>query len=345
MGLHGNSFISFAGVPLPVGGWVELDRTTLGSPGDVITVSGLADKRYLMILNSEIASGSITGRYSFNNIGGTSYAFRVSNNGAADSTATSLAGNTQGSNTTTQQFTVGYVANLSAEEKLHQWHWMQQNTAGAANVPGRSERVGKFANTAAAINRVDNTNVDTGDFATDSEMVILGWDPTDTHTTNFWEQLVSTDFSSGANITTPTFTTKKYLWIQVWAIHGSSSKGELRVGNTTIDTAGNYASRYSADGGADVTAASTSALRIGANVTFTSTEVRFYNIFVVNVSGNEKLFTSHESSAFTAGAANAPKRSEVVAKWVNTSNQLDIVQYLTNTGNLTAGTIKVYGAN
>ena len=45
------STTGFNSIPAVAGGWVELGRTTLGSAGDDITVSSLADKRYYMILN------------------------------------------------------------------------------------------------------------------------------------------------------------------------------------------------------------------------------------------------------------------------------------------------------
>ena len=54
------------GVDAISGGWKELDRTTLGSAGDTISVTGLADKRYLMILGSKIPSGSSDLVYRFN---------------------------------------------------------------------------------------------------------------------------------------------------------------------------------------------------------------------------------------------------------------------------------------
>jgi hypothetical protein len=49
---------------------------------------------------------------------------------------------------------------------------------------------------------------------TNSEAVVLGWDPADTHTSNFWEELASVDLSGGAAdiLDSGTFTAKKYLW-------------------------------------------------------------------------------------------------------------------------------------
>jgi hypothetical protein len=53
-------------------------------------------------------------------------------------------------------------------------------------------------------------------------MVVLGWDPADTHTSNFWEELASVDLSGGAatNIDSGTITAKniygfKYMQIRV----------------------------------------------------------------------------------------------------------------------------------
>ena len=64
-----NPFIKFEVPPVGViGGWVELGRTTLGAAADTITVSSLADKRYYMILNSNLASGTINDNYILNGV-------------------------------------------------------------------------------------------------------------------------------------------------------------------------------------------------------------------------------------------------------------------------------------
>ena len=38
--------------------------------------------------------------------------------------------------------------------------------------------------------------VGSGSWASSSEMVVLGWDESDTHTTNFWQELADTTFTS-----------------------------------------------------------------------------------------------------------------------------------------------------
>ena len=50
-------------------------------------------------------------------------------------------------------------------------------------------------------------------------------------------------------------------------------------------------------------------------------------IFIINNSANEKLLIIHQNAGGTAGAGNAPYRGEFVAKWANTSNQINIIGF------------------
>jgi hypothetical protein len=68
------------------------------------------------------------------------------------------------------------VVNITAQEKLAVAHVTGQNTAGAATAPVNKELMGKWANTAAQITRVDVVNLGAGDFAVGSEVVVLGHD-------------------------------------------------------------------------------------------------------------------------------------------------------------------------
>ena len=63
---------------------------TLGSAGDIISVASLADKRYYMVLNSVIPSGSVSPRRRLNNDSGSNYSARTSGNGSSDATNTSI---------------------------------------------------------------------------------------------------------------------------------------------------------------------------------------------------------------------------------------------------------------
>jgi len=336
-----------------VGGWVELARTTLGSDTATVDVSSLDDKRYYMVLsNYNISSGNGNPYFRLNSDIGSNYSARYSLNGS-EATNTSqgngMYGAVAGYNLL-PYFTIDYFANLSGKEKLHIGHVAHQNTAGAANAPNRGERHLKHAQTSNPITSYNLWNASgSGDFASGSECVVLGWDPADTHTTNFWQELASVDLSGGAADTLDaSFTAKKYLWIQyfVKATGGTVVDG-FRVGNSTIDTGSNYAYRRSSNGGADGTFTEKDVYAVGAGSVATG-EVAMGNIFIINNTSNEKLMIGHTMLAEAAGAANAPGRKESVGKWTNTSNQIDIVQLRNSTGTGDMGTetiMKVWGAD
>jgi hypothetical protein len=92
-------------------------------------------------------------------------------------------------------FDVSYISNLSTKEKLLINHSVGETVAGAGTAPNRRESVGKWANTSNAVSAVTSVNNQSGDYASGSEVVVLGWDPADTHTSNFWEELASVNLS------------------------------------------------------------------------------------------------------------------------------------------------------
>jgi hypothetical protein len=157
-------------------GFLEIGRTTLGSAGDTITVSGLPVYRYLKIFVSAIdTGGTINGLLTFNNDTGANYSRRYSSNGAADTTTTGQNSLLAHSVTSASpHFAEITVYNVASDEKTVVFFAGDAGTAGAANAPGRVEGVGKWANTSNSITRVDITNGGTGDFAIGSEVVVLG---------------------------------------------------------------------------------------------------------------------------------------------------------------------------
>ena len=328
-----------------VGGWVELARTTLGSAGNAINVSSLPDKRYYMVLTNILQNGDYNFRVRMNGDSGSNYSYRESANGASDTTSTStdLINFTAAANTT-DCFNVGYAANLSSKEKLWQSWLANVRTAGAGTAPYRGETVGKHAQTSNPISQFNIfNNYGSNKFASGSECVVLGWDPADTHTTNFWEELASVDLTGGAsdNLSTGTFTAKKYLWVQVYLEDSGQINPKCQFNN---DTGSNYAQRYSADGGADGTNTSATYYTL---VNGGSTTPVFYNAFIINNSSNEKLVIGHNIGQNTAGAGTAPTRFEQVSKWANTSNQITEID-INNLGTGDFGTksiIKVWGSD
>jgi hypothetical protein len=344
MGLSGG--VQTTQVSGAVGGWKELGRTTLGSAASSIDVSSLANKRYLMVLQDlQYASGN-TGNFNpytkFNSTTGSEYALRYNGNGGSEVSAVN---NTNGFNTAvadaSDYFGVVYTANLSNKEKLSIAHYAIQNAIGAATAPKRGEVVGKWVNTSDAIHTISSNNLSAGDYDTGSEVVVLGWDEADTHTTNFWEELASVELGSAASeISSGTISAKKYLWIQCWSKRTGANDMRFRFNN---DTGSNYANRKSSDGGTDATITSATS---NAYMTLSGARPTFLNMFVVNNSANEKLCIYHVINNTTAGAGTAPQRQEWVGKWANTSSQITEIDIQPDGGNLDTGSIlKVWGSD
>lgn len=327
-----------------VGGWVELARGSLGAVSDTLTVSGLSSKRYYMLLAYPLESGQISTGWRLGNSTidtGSNYAFRRGRNGSeTSSTSQSFAGYVADSLATGDQFGVGYVANLSANEKLVTSRGAG-NLAGAANAPNRYETAGKWVNTSNVADVAGLFNFGSGDFAADSELVVLGWDPDDTHTDNFWEELASVELTSAADeISSGTITAKKYLWVQCYVGNTGATNTNVNFNN---DTGTNYARRRSSDGGSDSTLGSQTTIDVLGDESFP----KFFYMFICNSASNEKLVVGDHNRQNTAGAASAPSRTRWVAKWANTTNQITEID-ITNagTGSYVGGSfLKVWGAD
>jgi len=329
-----------------VGGWVELGRTTLGSAGDNITVSSLPDKRYYMVLAHTLASTSSQSQVQMGNTTidtGSNYSGRWSNSGGADGTQVSQSDISISDTNSTTAFEMGYISNLSGKEKLGQFWNILQNTAGSSTSPSRTESVGKWANTSNPLDIVNWFNRNANSYNTNSELVVLGWDPADTHTSNFWEELASVELGGAADtISSGTFTAKKYLWVQVFVKSASSSRIKFQFNN---DTSTNYAFRYSGNGAADATTGASP--QDSLNLTYSNANYnKFFSGFIINNSANEKLLTGTNMEA-PAGAGSAPNRVEFVGKWANTSAQITEIDVLSSATNAygAGSIIKVWGAN
>ena len=318
-----------------VGGWVELGRTTLGSSNNDITVSSLSDKRYYMCLVDN--RGASQSGWRLNGDTGSNYAIRRSTNGGADSTLTSIDRAQFHAQGGVPEFAVAYWANYSTKEKLGIGHTVSQNTAGAGNTPQRNEPVFKWTNTSNPISSFTAHNAGATAFPSGSEVVVLGYDPADTHTTNFWQELADTSWSSGGTIDTGTFTAKKYLWVQAYWVGNAGVYGRFNS-----DSGSNYSWRLQNNGGADST--QTSITGWTSNLGY-DTLIHYMNGFIINNQSNEKLMIWHLVAKEAVGATTAPSRLESVSKWANTSNQITSIQLVAGTGNLTGGRIKVWGAD
>jgi hypothetical protein len=278
---------------------------------------------------------------------GNNYHNRQSSNGGTDSASqATYVRLDNGWQSGDRKFAVEYIADKTNKEKLIMNHMVRSVTTGASQAPQRSEVVSKWVPSTASdiISKFQMMNG--GTYADGSEVVVLGWDPTDTHTTNFWEELSSTSLSGSAGfLNSSQFTAKKYIWFQAYLKNSGSIQLEMKFGHGgTITTGTDYASRLSINGGTDNT------LRVSKNSIQTehpTSSPIFVNGFIVNNASNEKLCIMHEVIQNTATAGYAPERVEFVGKWADTTNQIDIIQ-MTDSGSgsfADGSTLKVWGSN
>ena len=332
-----------------VGGWVELARTTLGSNNANINISSIPDKRYYMLLSDIDLTGASTGGGMRLGSGsadtGSNYAIRASGDGGADGAYVNrVNAHWVGGYGDTPEFYVTYIANKSDKEKLVQaWRLYGATESGAGHAPKRTEFVGKWTNTSNPLDYINYYQSGSDQYASGSELVLLGWDPEDTHTTNFWEELDSTQGSGTAELDTSSFTAKKYLWIQAYMDKDTTADTVCRF---NLDTGSNYSQRLSSNGGSDNTNTSIGYFYPHSGM---STHLgSLVNMFIINNSANEKLIISHTVSQATTGAGNAPSRIELVGKWANTSSQITqfSLDRFSGSGVLDSNTwIKVWGSD
>ena len=154
--------------------------STLTGAADVITISDLTAKTFNIVLSNSSGSGGAVQwkkRLGYTSIDtGSNYATRYSTNGGADSTETSQASIYQMNSGAGVHgmFDVGYIINISGQEKLMIIHVMWAGSSGAGNAPERNEIVGKWVNTTNQFNHVQTVNVNAGDFDTGSNISALG---------------------------------------------------------------------------------------------------------------------------------------------------------------------------
>ena len=268
----------------PATSWKLLARGT-GS-GTTVDTGTFTAKDNLMILIHYLNG---TQYVKYNNDTGSNYANRRNEEGGSDSAQPSRTSISFTRNSGEDMFIVGDLVNIAAQEKLGVYHQISENSAGAGNAPKRQEWGHKWTNTSNQITRVTMTS-DGGNYSSDDEVVVLGMDNDEADSgTNFWQELNKTSVDSGDELSTGSFTAKKYLWVQFQAFYTGDC-------NTTMvcnsDTGNNYAQRNSWSG-----SEGTNTSR--ANFTFGDSSVHdsiFENIFIVNKSDKEKLMIADRTS-------------------------------------------------
>ena len=150
--------------------------STLTSSGDIIEITDQTATTFNFVLDHFLMNGSnCMPEWQLNGDTANNYAFRKSNNGAADETTVSNNAMDMTTNSTTQ-FSIHYFINISGEEKLAIWNTINQSNAGAGIVPSRSERVGKWDNTSVQSSEIAMNNTGVGDYNADTNLSALGTD-------------------------------------------------------------------------------------------------------------------------------------------------------------------------
>lgn len=127
--------------------------------------------------------------------------------------------------------------------------------------------------------------------------------------------------SAGDTISITAFTPSKFNQILINILPTSgTAESSLRVGNGSVDSGTNYASRYTNNGLSDATATSNSDITNRDTV-----DPQLIVAYMCNIATEEKLYIGFMVGQSTAGAANAPIRSEYADKWANTSNQFNVM--------------------
>jgi len=182
--------------------WGKSGSTTTTTTGDTVTVSGLSDNKFYVVLGHHLPSGNFRTTYRINNDSSGSegssgtYALRKSEDGGSENTTTYQTQIKVGNQDAAYDyFDVSYLVNISTEEKLMINYNMRNGGNGEGNCTNRVDAVGKWANTSSVISRIDAVNDQGGSYASGSNNSVLGSDlttsagrPTNVQEGSRWEE-------------------------------------------------------------------------------------------------------------------------------------------------------------
>lgn len=157
----------------------EIARTKVVSGGgDSVIVPYLPAYKILDIeVIVEASGGTADVGVTFNGDTAANYARQEFNNSASltvvsSNTVIALESNTTGSGTAS--FSYMKIMNVATLEKYYKLSTLNNASSGAANAPRLYEGWGKWANTSAQINSIEFTNTGTGDFGSNTEIIVYG---------------------------------------------------------------------------------------------------------------------------------------------------------------------------
>lgn len=153
-----------------------------GTGASTYTSATFTSTKFMTILNFTEATTTLNHYLTVGNgtiDTGSNYAWRSSQNGAADGTGTSRSEGLINQSGTTDSgevgFTVIYVINIASEEKLFIHHIVDQIASGAGAAPNRREAANKWANTSNQIDVVGSYSA-SGTYNANSNISVIGSD-------------------------------------------------------------------------------------------------------------------------------------------------------------------------
>ena len=154
--------------------------TVSGSATTTIRVSDMTATTFVQTMAHAISTATaLVEEGRIDNLSTSTYASRHNINGGSDGTLTTQDAWTihyYGTNSGTY-FTVGYMINISASEKLRIHTRIEQGTAGAGNAPHRVEFVGKQSGTSSQLTDYQQLDDGAGSYVdVDSNLSCLGTD-------------------------------------------------------------------------------------------------------------------------------------------------------------------------
>ena len=126
--------------------------------------------------------------------------------------------------------------------------------------------------------------------------------------------------SAGGSVTISDLTAKTFNVIMCHLLQNGGIDQKFIIDNITTST---YAQRKSNNGGADSTNGSRANIDWGHG---SVSHDQFYIAYGINIGTEEKLFMAWSMAANTAGAANAPNRTEGTGKQSGTSAQFTQIE-------------------
>ena len=345
-----NSYMSFpASIPLEL--YTELDRTTLTGTSSDVECSGFASKQYLLFLMRPVFGDTNSKDCKFGCGGGSiDTGSNYSENHAALGGTNSTSVNKDPPNITclwsanqaTNGFGVYHAVNNASEQKLIQGYANSPSSSGSGSINQRVNNVIKWNNTSDAIQSVKFFRP-SYDLDADSELVVLGYNPDDTEVTSPFELLYEGSITNDDEISTGTFTGKKYLWIQYEGDADSNSPFFRAQFNG--DTGTNYSDRNESNGGGVNTNTGKTSIPCGCQQGGgSSTNKEFANMWISNHADYDKVIICNAANGGNDGGGNSPDRTTYALKWANTSSQITSMKlYNGQSGDYSKAKLKIWG--